>query len=1163
MKFKDIVVNLVSGAMPSNRVGYYIKRFSQEASVRRLASVLLIGLFIFQSLVFIFPPKASVASDGGNDLIKGGIGVGEIDMKKNLKTNVSANTYTAAFFQLMGVNSSYVDSMVYEEQLNPNDWSYSMGHNAFGGAGCSTRFDQIPEFGGNAPFPGSETVYVGSPNCRWSNNYSPAGLVGTRPVNIGGTWWNLAIIGDCGNILLKPTAPPPPPPSEEPPELPLCDNLNASRTSVLPGEQIAFTGRSISRNYPGLTQASMAYGVYDYNTLPDLDLDTVNRPTSTGVDDGNGDGYYVADGIPINNDGSFTNDYRVTFKRPGRYIVRMLAASNQLDSLRGIIWPNSLVGGCSKIIEVLREDIWCNNIAVNSENQPIIRVRGSAMGSNFPSNQTVNMQYNLYRKGQASPIDSRDIVGIPYDGSVGAFRDNYDSNNPNAARLREFNINQPGEYEFSLRVTYTNSDNSPVLARWSEEGNCRRSYTYGPSLRCNNLVINPQDGPYINADIRTRGSAESNNMPSGTNVKMEYRAYTSGSNQQIGSTIVVDNVPRGVDTPENFYRDVDARIFRFNSAGNYDIKLKVFYRLPGSSTEILAEGSESGDCSKTIQIVQQAQPAVWCNAVVVNPASASINQEVRTRGTARSKDVSADQKVKMEYRAYRAGSNQPVSDPIIVNNVPKGVDTEFPDVFRDTEARIFKLTEPGQYEIRLKVLYTLPGSAEQVASGSEVEGCAELLTIVAPDKLSCKAVNLNPSNPDGSTSPVTVSFRGEASDQSGNAYVAKYNYKVFKVENGNENKLAEFTSEFPASAKSISDSINPAKSFNFTSQGTYRIKLSIIPTVNIQVTGNEAGDCLKEFEVIPPQSFECKSLVATPVSGRAPLDVNFVASAKAEGVRITEYSFDFGDGTQVQSIVSDKNTISTDHTYTKPGEYTARFNFKTNAGEADGRNINCRVEIEATDIQFVKIVANTTQLINGQPIDANNVTARGGDVLRYQIGICNDSTSAIGGYIFKDNISDLLYYTDLVDTGGGTVKTDTGTTVLEWPAIDVPPLENGQKCVDDEGKIIPENFKTFKEFTVKVKDPVPTTGTKQADPDGYDCKVTDEFEGNIVTTPINCSIPKIIETNNPLPRTGAGWALGIIGFFAASSIFLFFRNRMLKRELELASTLTEGMYGQS
>ena len=73
--------------------------------------------------------------------------------------------------------------------------------------------------------------------------------------------------------------------------------------------------------------------------------------------------------------------------------------------------------------------------------------------------------------------------------------------------------------------------------------------------------------------------------------------------------------------------------------------------------------------------------------------------------------------------------------------------------------------------------------------------------------------------------------------------------------------------------------------------------------------------------------------------------------------------------------------------------------------------------------------------------------------------------------------------------------------------------------------------------------------------------VQDEFFGKIVKTPLFVNPAKRLEcaAASVLPRTGSeAWPLALIGLFAASSLYLFFRNRLLKREIELVETLNDG-----
>lgn len=921
MKFKDIVVNLVSGAMPSNRVGYYIKRFSQEASVRRLASLLLIGLFIFQSLVFIFPPKPSFAS-GGNDLIPGGIGTTDPPMKQNLINYVNADNYGAAFFQLMGLNEDYIRNNMSAGTIRAGDWTYSMGHNSFGGPGCSTRFDQVFS---STPFPGSDSVYVGSPSCRWSAGYSPSGLIGdpNRPVNIGGRWWQIGVIGDCGNIVLR----------EVPaPNVPACNSLNLSAYRILSGQTVTLTGiASISGDSP-VNLVDMFYAAYngDSNSINDPLVPGTSRLESQGVGR-SGDTF-------IDNSGK---SFR--FNTAGTYKIRLHVYSNQAPQYV-FGFPGSSVGQCEKIITV-----------INDDKEMRCQILDMANSGGF----TYEQPFTPFLKGTATVIGTQ---GTKY----------------------------PSKFEYIL------------------------------------LTEVPADTPGIKVNFGGKIYQEGNPTPGGSTRIQRPVTYPNNN-----ATTFTDPV-----TGAGFNADAFKQTLPNDAAAK---NFLIILRVHDQNGNTVPENPDA--CYRPFTVDSQpTPPKIVCKSLTVtlSPAIAQVPNKPTFTGVAEKTGVGQLTPKSYEYNVYKKGVDgkyaKMPNSPVVSNST----------AFTDTKTNAYTFADPGEYKVALTVVDQNNVKTEEGKDGSGGTGCEKIFTL-------------------------------------------------------------------------------------------------------------------------SPQPPQCVSLTAQPLTAsEPPKEITFTATISAPNGKAKNYTYEFGDGSTPVKVDSDQITNTTKHTYTAPGKYIASFTFEATTGSVLQAPAQCKVEVNITDLKYTKQVANMTQLTrDGQPIDANNVTAKANDVLRYQIGICNASGEPIKGYVFKDNISDILYYADMVDTGGGTVKTDTGTTVLEWPPLDVPALESGKKCVDDQGRIIPENFKTFKEFKVKIKDPVPATGTKQADPDGFDCKVTDEYQGNIVTTPINCSPIKIIETNNPLPRTGAGWALGIIGFFAASSIFLFFRNRMLKRELELASTLTEGMYGQS
>lgn len=89
-----------------------------------------------------------------------------------------------------------------------------------------------------------------------------------------------------------------------------------------------------------------------------------------------------------------------------------------------------------------------------------------------------------------------------------------------------------------------------------------------------------------------------------------------------------------------------------------------------------------------------------------------------------------------------------------------------------------------------------------------------------------------------------------------------------------------------------------------------------------------------------PQSPACDSLSASPANtGTAPLSVNFFALAHDPNGYISQYKFDFGDGTV---YVSSGNLAS--HTYGQAGNYTAVLTVTDNQG-LTATSDSCRITI--------------------------------------------------------------------------------------------------------------------------------------------------------------------------------------------------------------------------
>jgi uncharacterized repeat protein (TIGR01451 family) len=162
--------------------------------------------------------------------------------------------------------------------------------------------------------------------------------------------------------------------------------------------------------------------------------------------------------------------------------------------------------------------------------------------------------------------------------------------------------------------------------------------------------------------------------------------------------------------------------------------------------------------------------------------------------------------------------------------------------------------------------------------------------------------------------------------------------------------------------------------------------------------------------------------------------------------------------------------------------------------------------------------------------DANGTTANPGDVIEYTLAITNTlKATTVKGFVIKDQIGDILEYADLVDTGGGKLDAQKN---LVYPAVDIKASQTVEK-----------------KFTVKVKDPVPSTPVSSSDPGSFDLTMTNVY-GDTIKIKVPPKGVKIIEATK-LPNTGPGENMAIAFVLTAVVGYFFFRSRLLTKELDL------------
>lgn len=192
---------------------------------------------------------------------------------------------------------------------------------------------------------------------------------------------------------------------------------------------------------------------------------------------------------------------------------------------------------------------------------------------------------------------------------------------------------------------------------------------------------------------------------------------------------------------------------------------------------------------------------------------------------------------------------------------------------------------------------------------------------------------------------------------------------------------------------------------------------------------------------------------------------------------------------------------------------------------------DCNAKFELT-----KTVRNSTQMID----NANNSLALTGDRLEYHLSVKNIGNTT-GSYVIKDNLVDVLEYSELVDAGGGELTTpgqdvpieDVG--VLTWPAIDIKPGQTIEKIV-----------------SVQVKSQIPATPQSVSNPESYNCRMVNDFEGNNTDVRVECPEPKAVEQIvTELPKTGPGENMLAAGIALAIITYFYARARQVKTEVRL------------
>jgi PKD repeat protein len=273
----------------------------------------------------------------------------------------------------------------------------------------------------------------------------------------------------------------------------------------------------------------------------------------------------------------------------------------------------------------------------------------------------------------------------------------------------------------------------------------------------------------------------------------------------------------------------------------------------------------------------------------------------------------------------------------------------------------------------------------------------------------------------------------------------------------------------------------------------------------------------------------CTQLTADVSSGEAPLTVRFTGLGAATGDSITDWLYDFGD-----KNTDKRATGSVVHVYQNPGKFIVHLQVRGSSGHVSDA---CTVNVEAKSKPAVftkkKAALNLTE-----NIDATTRPAQPGDEIKYVLTTKNTGGTGTN-YVVTEHITDVLEYADVTDAGGA--KVDESGGVLVWP-----------------GQVLGSGATMTRSFTVKVKNPVPPTPIGLSDKSSYDLRM-DNIYGNAIQVAVAPPVAKQVEAAaTSLPATGAPVATLIVLTVSGLTLFFYFRNRQLLKEVKLLRNEYQG-----
>jgi len=343
--------------------------------------------------------------------------------------------------------------------------------------------------------------------------------------------------------------------------------------------------------------------------------------------------------------------------------------------------------------------------------------------------------------------------------------------------------------------------------------------------------------------------------------------------------------------------------------------------------------------------------------------------------------------------------------------------------------------------------------------------------------------------------------------------------------NGSDNKSFTFTAKATAKNTTITDyvfafgdgqtktvttSASTAKADHaYAKAGTYTATVKVNSKDKKDVTSSA---CSVKVTIAPPQAvLTCDELTFS----NKDKDFNFTAKASSQNTEITNYDFDFGDGSK-KTVNSSAKTATAAHTYAKSGTYTAYVTVSSK----DKKNVtSAKCAVKITIEQPMCEVPGKENLPVDSPECAETPVLTCDQLVISQ----NGQNKLAQSFVVKASAKHTTISTYTVNFGDGATYTGADSAVNHTYAK----AGTYKVTASVSSKEKPNVTSAACEGTVTIEQPMCTVPGKEDLPaDSPECKETPE----IPQTPETPTTP---ETPAELPKTGPA---GVAGLFTGFSL---------------------------